>query len=380
MSNPTEPTYSGPEPFHPHLRVPRSLAVSRLNRFTSRDIFKEVNLTGALNRAEDGSSEAVRLEVYSVPDLKRIPFSEAIKAEYKPTKVGESFGPAWSTHWFRVHIQVPAAWRGKPGVEFQWDADSEGMIWTEDGQAIQGLTGGPGVDRRVEYILPKGTERLTFFLEMACNGMFGVGNGGLINPPLTNRYYRLDRACLVLPHLEARALYHDFDILRQLTKDMPADSAISALALKAATTTINAFQVGDDASIDQAREVSKQALKRSGASRLHHLTAIGHCHIDTAWLWPFDETRRKTARSWATQIRLMDEYPEHRFCASQAQQWEWLQQDYPELFKRISDKVHDGRFMPIGGVSHEGTGYLLPYYHLPIDPFLPSIDLGRDGL
>jgi len=43
---------------------------------------------------------------------------------------------------------------------------------------------------------------------------------------------------------------------------------------------------------------------------------MGHCHIDTAWLWPFSETRRKTARSWSSQLRLMEEYPEHLFTAS----------------------------------------------------------------
>ena len=41
------------------------------------------------------------------------------------------------------------------------------------------------------------------------------------------------------------------------------------------------------------------------------------CHAaDTAWLWPFSETRRKTARSWSSQLQLMSKYPEHKFTAS----------------------------------------------------------------
>ena len=43
---------------------------------------------------------------------------------------------------------------------------------------------------------------------------------------------------------------------------------------------------------------------------------MGHCHIDTAWLWPFSETRRKTARSWSSQLKLMEAFPEHLFTAS----------------------------------------------------------------
>lgn len=80
--------------------------------------------------------------------------------------------------------------------------------------------------------------------------------------------------------------------------------------------------------------------------------AIGHCHIDTAWLWPFAETKRKVARSWATQCDLMDRYPEHHFAASTAQQYLWLKEDYPGLFERVKAKVKEGRFIPVGGVHH----------------------------
>ena len=47
---------------------------------------------------------------------------------------------------------------------------------------------------------------------------------------------------------------------------------------------------------------------------------VGHCHIDTAWLWPYAETRRKVARSWATQLELIDKYPGFKFVASQVWQ------------------------------------------------------------
>jgi alpha-mannosidase len=33
---------------------------------------------------------------------------------------------------------------------------------------------------------------------------------------------------------------------------------------------------------------------------------IGHCHIDTCWLWPWDETKRKVARSWSNQVRILE--------------------------------------------------------------------------
>jgi alpha-mannosidase len=62
------------------------------------------------------------------------------------------------------------------------------------------------------------------------------------------------------------------------------------------------------------------------ANGIGAIWGIGHCHIDTAWLWPYRVTQQKVARSWATQVDLMERYEEHRFAASQAQQWKWLEQ------------------------------------------------------
>lgn len=66
-------------------------------------------------------------------------------------------------------------------------------------------------------------------------------------------------------------------------------------------------------------------------------------------LWPFSATQQKVARSWSTQIDLMDRYPEHRFAASQAQQFKWLEQLYPQLFDKVRARVASGEFQPIGG-------------------------------
>ena len=55
-------------------------------------------------------------------------------------------------------------------------------------------------------------------------------------------------------------------------------------------------------------------------------------------------------RSWSTQLDLIERYPEHRFVASQAQQFAWLEKDYPLLFSKIREKVQEGSFIPIGAL------------------------------
>lgn len=45
--------------------------------------------------------------VASPPGLTRPPFYEAIQLPFRQCSKGESFGPSWSTHWFRVTLRLP---------------------------------------------------------------------------------------------------------------------------------------------------------------------------------------------------------------------------------------------------------------------------------
>ena len=128
--------------------------------------------------------------------------------------MGQSFGPSWSTHWFRVEIKVPPSLKDKDHLEFHWDADNEGLIWTEKGEPVHGLTGG---GERVEWILPQsfrdGKVHI-FYIEMACNGMFGCAPGGdSIQPPKPDKYYMLKTADIVAINVDSRALLYDFWII-----------------------------------------------------------------------------------------------------------------------------------------------------------------------
>jgi len=138
-----------------------------------------------LDRESD--SKYVELSVYSVPNLERPLFDEAIKGEFKPTHKGASFGPSWSTHWLKVVLTVPERFNKYDRVEFHWDADNEGLLYLEDGDPVQGLTGG---GQRVEWVLPKSFldgKPHTFYIEMSCNGMFGNPPGDIIQPPNPDR-------------------------------------------------------------------------------------------------------------------------------------------------------------------------------------------------
>ena len=92
------------------------------------------------------------------------------------------------------------------------------------------------------------------------------------------------------------------------------------------------------------------ALAVPARASAHRVIATGHAHIDTAWLWPLQETVRKCTRTFASAVALMDSVPEFRFSCSQAQQYAWIAEREPELFARITDKVAAGQWVPVGGM------------------------------
>jgi alpha-mannosidase len=187
------------------------------------------------------------------------------------------------------------------------------------------------------------------------NGMFGNAEGDTIQPPNPRRYFTLHTADIVIPYMPAWHLFWDYWVITDCARELGGWEERQALTV--ATEIVNTFRRGDRKSIDECRKVAQKYL----GSKFHShkvyegdddtvlVTGIGHCHIDTAWLWPFDETKRKVARSWSTQVDLMERYEEHRFACSQAQQWKWLYQYYPLLYDRVKKKVEEGKFIPIGG-------------------------------
>ena len=316
-----------------------------------------------LVEGEASGEPAVKISVWSAPDLSRPTFEEATSHEFKPTRVGSVYGPSWSTHWFKVVLTVPEELQDKEVLEFHWDANNEGLIWSEEGHPLQGLT---GRGERVEWVLPNsyrdGKEH-TFYVEMACNGMFGNAPGGdSIQPPDPNKRFALSVAKIVAVFEPARQLWIDTWIIGDAAREFPDNSWERHKALDVCTRIINTFVLGDKDSVRECRKIAQEYLGPDVDSSKVYDTdkepivyGIGHCHIDSCWLWPFAETRRKVARSWTNQCNLMEQYPELNFACSQAQQYKWLRDGYPTVFDRVKSKVKGGQFHPIGGswVEHD---------------------------
>jgi alpha-mannosidase len=289
----------------------------------------------------------VKMEVFHAPG--RISYRDAIQGIFQPFRIGEQLGPAWSTHWVRVDIDIPSHWAGRE-VHFLWDSNSEGCIWQNE-QPQQGLTGSSSgwtsSAVRKEYRLTKsasGGESIQLYVEVACNGLLGaqppfmLGQLGLV---IQSEIATFDR--------EAWDLFWNFRIIADMAAQLPANTSRGAKALFTANEMVNTIRMDDRTTWHAANAIAAKYLSAHNGESQFNLSAIGHAHIDTAWLWPLAETRRKCIRSFSSALRYMDEYPDYKFACSQAQQYEWMKESQPELYARIKQKAKEGRFIPAGG-------------------------------
>lgn len=284
------------------------------------------------------------------PRVDRISYAEAQHLEYRPVKFGEQFGPAWATFWFRVEAVVPEAWKGRR-IDLLWNSHSEATLWV-NGRTIQGLNFHAG-DRPDAVMLEKaaGGETLRFEIEMACNGKFGIRG----NPHSWSlSHYVLDQCAIAAFDPAAWELYHDYLVLQELDAEIlksggSLDQSWGGLLLSELNRFVNAIRLNDRASWDEAHAILKILYHNRNASVVHELSAIGHAHIDTAWLWPLAETERKCERTFSTQTAYMRDYPDYRFSCSQAYQYEVIKRRNPDLYDRIKKHVKSGQFVPVGG-------------------------------
>jgi alpha-mannosidase len=287
----------------------------------------------------------------------RITHDAAQKLNYREARIGEQFGPLWATYWFRGEVRVPESWRGSR-VDLLWDSNSEATHWL-DGRIAQGLNHEPmslhgrvAPDGRPDAVLlptARGGEVVPFEVEMACNRMFGEGY--LQTPEHLVRSFALERCDIAQFDGEAWKLYFDFWILQQLaaedSKDL--DKTWAGLLLRELNRFANLFDPADRTTWPAAAAILRPLYEHRNATTVHELSAIGHAHIDSAWLWPLAETKRKCERTFSSQLSYMDEYPEFKFVCSQAQQYVWIKERQPDLWRRICEKVKAGQWVPAGG-------------------------------
>ncbi|MFC4555785.1 alpha-mannosidase [Georgenia faecalis] len=333
------------------MRAPQQSLDQRLARFV-RD---RVEPALVADRA------GVRVTAWPAP-FEPVPFDRAVERTFGPMPEGTAWGSAWSTLWMRVDGRVPDAWAGAGGrVELRVDPgfagdgvgfQVEALVYDDSGRVLKGIE--PRNDRVRVPAAPG--ESFTVFVEAAANP--DVLDGESFTPTELGRrqhagdpLYRRGRIELVRTDEDAWELARDIETLWGLTRVLPEASSRRARVVAALHAAMDAVDPGDvRAGVAEARRILAPVLAVPAEGSAHRVYAVGHAHIDSAWLWPTRETVRKCARTFSNVLALMDEDPDLVFACSSAQQYLWVKEHYPDLYQRIRERVAEGRFLPVGGM------------------------------
>ncbi|MET9602811.1 glycoside hydrolase family 38 C-terminal domain-containing protein [Streptomyces sp. NPDC006459] len=289
-----------------------------------------------------------------------VPVAEGLAASYGPCAVGDPWGPAWGTTWFKVTGTVPADWAGRT-VEAVLDLgfdrmmpgfQCEGLVHRADGGEIKALN--PYNDWVRVADRAEGGEQVEWYVEAASNPVLvdhAVTYEGDLPTSGDQPLYRLARMELTVFETQVWELVQDLEVLYDLMVQLDTADARRYEILRAIGAALDALDLGDvPGTAPAARSALAGVLAAPANASAHRVSAVGHAHIDSAWLWPLRETVRKVSRTTSNMVNLMDDHPEFVFAMSQAQQLDWIKTYRPELFERIKKKIADGQFVPVGGM------------------------------
>ena len=289
-----------------------------------------------------------------------VPVDEALSASYRDVEPGARWGAPWSTTWFKISGQVPSQWKGMR-VEATVDLgfsdrgpgfQAEGFVFTPDGRPVKAVQ---PMNKWVPVDAGASSSAWSCFVEAVAMPSFLVrretSRAALLGDRATmgsEPLYTLGPAELVVIDEDALGLATDVDVLLGVMEELAPTDPRRHEILRALERCLDAYDFDGDT--QPARDVLKEALAAPAARTAHRISAVGHAHIDSAWLWPVAETIRKCARTFSNVAALGERYPELVFACSQAQQWWWMKEKYPAVFDRMKEQVKLGQIVPVGGM------------------------------
>ena len=274
-------------------------------------------------------------------------FAERDKGEWVPFRANKDYwGYRECYCWFKQKVKIPEEFKGEhviykltPYSSRGWNEVNPQFIIYINGKLVQ------GGDSNHQYVTvtpcAQGGEELEIYINAYTDDWEWHGE------------IQLGAQLQVFDDV-AHTVF--FDIVTPLKvakyKDEDSDARINILkALNEACNILN-IDTNDREEFRKSAVEASEYLDKNLYGKFEEATAwcVGHTHIDVAWLWRLRQTREKACRSFSTVLKLMEEYPEYKFMSSQAQLYDYIKQDYPEVFEEIKKRVKEGRWEAEGSM------------------------------
>lgn len=267
-------------------------------------------------------------------------------------KVGETWKGRDLYLWMQKVVDIPSNWEKKTVVGI-FDFGETGAGNNSGFESLFYINNKPyqGVDsNHKEVFLPKDINGTS--MELIFRLWTGLEGGGIPR----EQEHRINRAQLAWLDEKVDDLFYNASVILETIGELDEYSPDKVHLKKILN---NSFKLIDWAypgsedfynSLHEASDYLNKEIDKIDKHSVVNVTCIGHTHIDVAWLWRLKHTREKCARSFSTVLRLMERYPEYTFLQTQPQLYEYVKNDYPELYEAIKQKVKDGKWEVDGGM------------------------------
>ena len=121
-------------------------------------------------------------------------------------------------------------------------------------------------------------------------------------------------------------------------------------------TYIIEFESGEKELKDSAlivREHLRELLDKKNGDTTPKYYAFGHSHLDYAWKWPIEETKRKIQRTLSNQLTMIDIYSDYIFFQGQPALLKLLKENNENLYSRVKTAIKNGNIIADGGMFLE---------------------------
>ncbi|MBQ3705966.1 MAG: alpha-mannosidase [Clostridia bacterium] len=295
---------------------------------------------------------------------------EAEKGDFSPMRPGDRWGKSYEYLWLRGKVTLPEAARGQQ-IVMDLKTGGETTVFV-NGRSFGTYRAGwveiPHHYLVDNYLTESGQPGTVYELMLESyaghdfpqspQGGCGIGPvlpGQYEEPEAADGRATLGNISFGIWNEEAYQLYLDLETLREVGDQVPPESlraARIAETLQEALLIIDFEQGREDRirSYRAAREALRPALAARNGTVAPEFYAIGNAHLDLAWLWPTEETNRKTSRTFAAQLRLIERYPEYKYLQSQPAAYAICRKYYPELYERIRQAIRGGQWIAEGAM------------------------------
>ncbi len=285
---------------------------------------------------------------------------QAAKRERQAFPRGRTWGAKWEYGWFHARLTLPRAAEGER-ILLHLAPGPEMLVYVDGREA-------GSIDAKHDFVELTPRAQAGQVFEIWAEVYAGHGprleGGGIFTREAVPVPEPPENQCSVgESHFGIQdpvyfQIYADYHTLYELWKALP-ESSLRGMKIGRALQefTFEAdFEAQEPArreSVLRAGSLLKPLLEKRNSETAVEYTVFGQSHLDLAWLWPWEETKRKCVRTYANQLALMDRYPEYQFLLCEPPILENLKEYYPGLYRRVKERVETGQFLPEGAVYIE---------------------------